>query len=30
MPREQLIALMKHRTQAIDCTRPEVLAAVPA
>ena len=30
MPREQLIALMKKRTQAIDCTRPEVLAAVPA
>ena len=30
MPREQLIALMKKRTQAIDCTRPEILAAVPA
>lgn len=30
MPREQLIALMKRRTQAIDVTRPEVIAAVPA
>jgi hypothetical protein len=28
--KEEIIALLKHRTQAIDCTRPEVLAAVPA
>ncbi|GAB4199468.1 MAG: hypothetical protein OHK0013_09620 [Sandaracinaceae bacterium] len=28
--KEEIIALLKHRTRAIDCTRPEVLAAVPA
>ncbi len=28
--KDEIIALLKERVQAIDCTRPEILAAVPA